>query len=480
MGLSWHGDQLEATHLRLRWNTIEAITSCRVPIEDSLEHAIDHLLSDLISPASMPKVVMAFGGAYPHMRLAVREAPVLEDLDLLEEWAESEAEQILPPGAAIEHFNIENHIIYADEDQVRCAICVTPLSWVKMIEDVAEKLGVNLVSLGCPDLDLIYALSYQPGFQEGTKVVISRWAEHASILLSKDGIVSDMSTIEFEGPDLQANLFRIGQDLQEKLDGAGGNQLWASPDEIWVSGDEAEEIAAALTGADISSAPIRPVHIKLGDKVIEEGGALSLGSFSQALKAGYAFLGGLNLVDAEKEKKGRQDIDKADALKSILMLGAFIALLLVGLTGSDGYLASKLEESQEQLVDLKVQDAEVRQIEKDLDILKEQVSQAEAVVRERTATAGLMQILSDRMPATAWLENMAVTRSEGNQWKARVEGYSMNERSIGQFLSGLELHQHIKSVGLDYTETVRADRIYVEVSDPLPVTKFGLDINFEL
>jgi len=171
-------------------------------------------------------------------------------------------------------------------------------------------------------------------------------------------------------------------------------------------------------------------------------------------------------------------------------LGLWSACMVLSLALVFGlylYLNQHMAEQQDALADLKTVHAnlagkveEIKQVQAQLENLKQQQAAIEARTRTRSY-AGLLQHLAGSMNPDTWLTRLSIDSGSARETDSVCEltGYALSNDRLGDLLNHLSAQSIFSRVALKYAKEIKGRPLVLTSGRPDKRIEYRIDCNFE-
>lgn len=390
-----------------------------------------------------------------HLRHTLVQGPALEDPEAVTAWLKSEALKCIPPGRAPEDYVIRYLLLDQTGEHTRCLLALALREAVEA--HIARLAAVGLTPLGLVSVDeaLGYVATQEPGFAEGTALVLGRYAQETVALRYTRGILDTYEVIAHDAVPAAD----FGQELRLR---------WAATSE----GGGAKVDRVHLV-AETATGEASPAGFEAITTVAPHGPAAAL-----ALLQVNAERAALNFLDPEIVAQRRQVLEKAEALLAMLGTGGLVAILMAATLGAGLWLDATQAQTRQHLLLLADQVREIETARAAVQRLADDVAQAEQMVRARTQVAAVLRAVGAALPAEAWLDDLHIGTQSSGQLTLSLNGLALSENEVAQYLSRLERIPDVIHVRLVYAEAQLAQVLYrkADVPQGLTLTQFEISM----
>ena len=462
------------TSLRRSGRTVAVVFRATEPVVEGDVDAALHRLRDRVPKAARP------GGPRPLVaarldallsRVALLEPPALDESDLRDAWLHTEAERLLPPGGRIEDFTLRVQPVGPDSSAPSCLVSLARRASVDARDQCFDQAGFRLLCLTLPETDLPPLLNRLPAFSEGGTAVLTLRPADATLFVFREGRPDAVHRLLADDPDAPADALLQAAHALLASEEAGGD-----PDRLFVLGPESAVHRARTAG--LIAGPILPARLSLPgcDDVPLTGAAFEAAAL--ALGALSSTVDGVNLLPPETVRLRRQALEKAEAARAMLCVGAVLALAfgLLLLAQTAVGLARKrtdraLDLLADRLADIEAARSEVARLEAN-------VHEADRLIAAQTHTARVLETAGRAAPPEVWLERIRIEPAGADTLHVRLNGTALHDGPVAAYLDRLERGASADAVRLVFTESVPAARVYPDVDalQPGPVTRFEIGL----
>ncbi len=398
----------------------------------------------------------------------VIEGPALEEEEAVEMWLARKTRTLLPPAQDPEDFVVRVKMLLQTDEGTQALIAVARREAVlardKLLRD-AELTPTSLCSIGTA---LEQVLALDPVFVEEEAVVLHLRPSEVVWLRYSGGRL-----LAFDGFDWRGEPLTLSENLRRRL----AEEQESSVRRIYLVGPEAERIQQEIQIASWVGPPLVAVRVPVESKDQAFSASEHVPGVAVALEASLAGDQAINFLAPDEARSRRQDVEKKEALLSILVLGAILLTLILIPMVAGVYLEQRTSAVEEQLLALSDEVGEIEHARLELKNLEASVQQAEGFVVERTQVASLLLAVAKQMPKHLWLD--ALNIEPGTPIKVTINGVAFSELEVANYVSVLERLAESKNVRLVYSQAQRAGRLYRKSNVARERTLTQFEIAFE-
>ena len=410
-------------------------------------------LESLVSRIHPSQVYVATHLDSDHVRHFILQGPGFDDEETLHMWAQNQAARQLPSGADIVDFIVRFQVIVQTVESTICLLSMARKEAVERRYKVFYEAGLQPISIGCAETELVNVLAHDEEIVEGRLIALLLRENDASLLVYQDGIIIAIRVL----PAGSNSADKLIQLLEIVINDSEGELSFQQSDRLLVVGQKSDLIAHLIKQAQWTN------YTVLEGKAIRSGRRQApLVPSTHLLPAGLAikhlFWGFQDTVFTERDTvdQWQRVVDKADAYRIMTILGSLVGSLLLFTSLGLFFLNAKKVKSDEDMVRMAGQIAEVEQARSALTKLLDDVEQAEQLVTERTNVATILERIGRLAPEQLWLESIRLLAEGSVGHRLIVKGAAQDERGVADYLDRLERDNFMDNVSLVYSETVSA------------------------
>lgn len=403
-----------------------------------------------------------------HIRHVIVQGPALDDEAGFDAWLEDEAVRRLPPGASPDNFAVRVQVLEQAEDSTRCLLALVRREAVEQQRALLEAVGLLPLGMGSIDVACSAALWLNPEFAEGQSAVLLLRPDEGVLLHYQDGLLQAIVSLSCGSATTDA------LSLVEEV----ATHMTPTPDGLFVMGTEAAEFIAQARDAGLFECPLHEGIV--GPTLYGKESSMSASyapATALALQQLFSAREALNFLEPEAVSEQLQEIEKHEAMRTVLMLGSVLGVLYLLVTLLAVYLGEEQAAAEAALDKLAGQVAQVEEVHQAVTRLERDVAQAERLVVERTRIAGVMEGIGRGVPDSLWLEALALEADALDGAHLTLTGVAYQEGDVARYLEYLERTSFATSVRLLYAEAVRARALYRQVKvRNRPLTRFEIQL----
>lgn len=392
-----------------------------------------------------------------YVRQKLIEAPDAEDHEYLEIWLREQKEAMVPAGLNREDFVIGHHFTGHPEEEQQCLLLITRKEVVEERIKLLGSVGLKPSIITTGDLETGYAFIFDQEFTEGESCLIKIFEDYSSLHFYQEGVLNNI--IELSNREISVSeIFEEAEALlaTEGLvsDRQSKRKLYTIISETYGTAGSIGKFSGNAEKKIPTGKPL--AHLKPGNN--QPGSDLSVAA-GMAVKQLYPALDTINFLDDQHRANIREDIQKKDALNTGLVSGGCVVLLFTVLMIAQFVLGPKLNKSQQQLALLDDHLTAVTEAGEKVTDLEQRVNQARELVGERTAMAGLLELIGRSVPQRVWLNEVTINETE-RAGEAALHGLAYNDALVASLMERLEKEKRVSSVRLIFSEMVASEDVY--------------------
>ncbi|MEX2345040.1 MAG: PilN domain-containing protein [Balneolaceae bacterium] len=380
--------------------------------------------------------------------------PDSEDKEHLEDWLREQKKAMIPAGLKREEFVTGHHFTGQIEDEQKCLLLVARKEPIEARINLLKSVGLEPSIITTGDLETGYAFIFDPEFTDGESCLIKAFEDYSSLHFYDEGMLNNIVELTNKTTSVSEIFEEAAVYLAtENQDIPKQRKLYAVISDYC----DTEGWNRQLSGnAEKSIRMAKPLaHLKPGKDL--PGSDLSVAA-GMAAKQLYPALDTVNFLEDQHQENIREKIQKKDSLTTGLISGGVIIALFVLITGVQLFLSSKLDQTQQQLELVDDHITAVAEAREKVADLQQKVNHARELVGERTAMAGLMEIIGRSVPQKVWLNEMNIHESE-RSGEAVLYGFAYNDAMVASLMERLEKEQAVRNVRLIFSETTEPRQV---------------------
>jgi len=456
-GVVW----VSGTRLGSRWRRVEQAYEA---VEDGdLEAALVRLVEHLA-----PSIQYVISHLDPlHVRHVMVQGPALDDADSFEAWLEAEAQRHLPPRATLSNFAIRVQVLEQAEAYTRCLLVLASREAVEARVALLEAAGLRPLGIRSIDVASGEALRLHGAFAEGRSALLFLRPEDATLLHYREGVLQSLETLPFGVG---------GMDVLSLLQAVSA-YLAPMPDRLFVMGTTSAEVIAQAREADLFECAMLEGTLDLSPYMKAPPlGSDHIPAAALVLPGHVAASEAINFLEPDAASERLQALEKREAMRALLLLGGFVALVYLLQALATVYLGGKQAAAEVALSQLADHVARIEQVHEAVQRLERDVAQAEQLVHERTHVAGILTGMGAGAPEGLWLETVDLEAAT-DRARLTLLGMAYREGNVARYLERLEQAPFATNVRLLYAEAVRAATLYKHAGvQDRPLTRFEIQL----
>ena len=403
-----------------------------------------------------------------HIRHVIVQGPALDDETGFEAWLEDEAVRRLPPGASPNDFAVRVQVLEQTEESTRCLLALVRREAVEQQRALLEAVGLEALGMGSSDMAFSAALWFNPAFAEGQSAVLLLRPADAVLMPYQDGLLQSMI------PLASGTAMTDALSLVEEV----AMHMTPAPDRLFVVGTEAAAFIAQAREVRLFECPL---HEEIVDPAFFVDASTTSAGYAPAaalaLQQLFSAREALNFLEPAEVSPRLQEIEKAEAVRALLMLGSILGALYLLVTFVTVYLGGKQAAAEATLDTLAGEAAQIEETRRTVTRLEQDIAQAERLMVERTHVAGTLERIGQGVPDGLWLEALALQADASAEAHLTLTGVAYQEGDVAHYLDYLERTPFATRVRLLYAEAVGTLALYrqAKVQDR-PVTRFELQL----
>lgn len=391
-----------------------------------------------------------------HVRHVRLRGPAFDDEETRSAWVRAQVQQELPAGTGLNDFVIREGRREMGEDHTACLVALARVAAVEARCALLQEAGVQPVAVGSVDAVAGHVLAFDASFAEGHSAVLISRAGEAVLAGYVEGRLQ--AVLPLTGGAGEPDV--LGREVVALLFGSEDSGMPGRPDRLFVLGEQQETVASWLQKQVPDGLPVLAGPVTIGARERISVPASHLLPAALAMRQLFPALEGVDFLDGTAMASWRQEVEKRDALRCLLIAGGLAAFLLVVVTAASAWIGWRQAQASEALAQMAGQVAEVEAARVDLARLEQDVEQAERLVLERTNRAGLLELVGRTAPEQLWLESINVSTPERGDLRVMLSGVAFDERHVAAYLKRLEKGAAAHRVRLVYSESVPARTLY--------------------
>ncbi len=469
LGITIGDDEVICTELVCFGTTL---THARIQREFIDDHDVEGALKRLADTVKPTHAYVAGALDPQHVRYQLAEGPVFDEWSSFAAWLEAEASHLLPLGARLDDFETRYRILEATEIGTWCLIALVHREAAHARHTLLVEAGFAPVLLGCLDAEAAALLAVEA--ESPQVITLSVHPTHAALGVSQQGSLKKLIALASGTDDLEALCAEV-QSYLLSLDSIPTS----AP--VVVAGHQAAAVVQCLRRNAGKTFPIRESTLSLA---VSDASLTvppdALPSAALALGLLHGTDPSLNFLPPSETQARKQHLERADAMRLLVMVGGMLFLCVLFLFGTGNYIASKKAASDAALRTVSGQIAEIEAAQENLAQWKRDVAQAERLVVERTHAAAVLTVVGRVAPEGVWLSGITLENTDNAPGTHRLtlQGAAVDEPSMATYLDRLEQASFIRNVRLLYSERIAANRLLMQAAQgSRPVIRFEMQFD---
>lgn len=404
------------------------------------------------------------------------EIPLTFDGDT-QEWINENKIEILPPSVDLNRFYFAWELLHATETNATLMLAFCNRNYVNERLEIIEKAGLNLIRLAPGSVDVASLLPSAEEFLNETLLLFSRNEQAQGFLtlenmrLVDHNFINTTSEYGVTNGGVQNHAVETITDRIRSLENPPENAVFFDENPVECSDIVFDERKVSVAG-------IHPYNrLKNYDDLPSE----------YLITAGLALAhivgnNNLNLLPEEKIEYFRNETEKSVFLKSVLLVGSFLLVLLLLINLLTVKKANDLEMIHEQLLQLNEQVQEFEQKQKEKNQLEAAYKNLQKLVTQKTQFAKILEQIGLQVPEGIWFQDISLGSVDTGIKKEKtfntsfeLRAIALKEQYISIFLKNLEQNKLFKNIALQGLSRIEGEQVWRQTKfSRKPLVQFTL------
>lgn len=423
-------------------------------------------LSEIKKQITADGFLMAFSSPQLLKELIIEEIPFFESFDDTMGWVRIRQEQIVKEFDA--NVQIQHHVIDVGEDHKRCLFQIVDkqslLTYSKIFRQ--QELFPALITSGI--IETGYSQIYEDYFVKGLSGVLVSSSKKKVLCYYLNGLFH--SLFEF--------------DESQKTDLIENTNSYLQSEELAIEHKQGSSVLIGFHSSEEGfNHEVNRVQKKLlpfpSNSAFEVLTEQYAGACGSAIKIYFPALDPINFSDSETVAVGVDFQDKKEFVRATSLLLSPMMIIFLLIFAIDSMLDYRLIETDQIMKGIGDKIALVDEKENQLN---ESISQLNALIKlinQRENTIIVFNMINKAIPEEVWLNKLEVDNMSGKHVAITINGYTLRERLISDFMGRLEENEKVNQVVLSGIHQVPKERFEAFNAVSIPVVGFEIKIKLD-